>query len=391
MSVRPSLLLLPPALAAALALCLAGCDQAAPPPKVMAMPVDVYTVTTMDIPVVSHLTGRANPTHKAEVRPQVSGILQKRLFEEGSVVEQGQQLYQIDPAMYEANVASAQASLSSAQATLHTNQLKAERYASLLSQKAVSKQEYDDAEAAFLSAKAAVQQARAHLRSEEINLAYTKVYAPINGTISRSNVTEGALVSAQQATALTTIQQLDPIYVDLGQTVESHLDLRQKMATGQLQTRDGKAGVDIYFTNGQKYPYQGTLEFAEVTVNESTGMVNLRAIVPNPDHLLLPSMFLRGDINEGVTPQATVASAEVVQREAAGAAYVYVIDNDNVIHRRDIKLGVQVDKVYEVLDGLAAGERLVASNFQKIRDGAPVQPVDPQAPAPQGAAPAAGK
>ncbi|MGN0909285.1 MAG: efflux RND transporter periplasmic adaptor subunit, partial [Succinivibrio sp.] len=258
-----------------------------------AVPVDVYTVKTMNVPVTSRLTGRANPVKQAEVRPQVNGVILKRLFVEGSVVQQGQQLYQIDPAVYQAQVASAEASLASAKATLHSSQLKAERYANLLGNKAVSKQDYDDAQATFLSNKAAVQAAEAALKTAQINLAYTKVYAPITGTVDRSTVTEGALVSAQQASALTTITQLDPIYVDMGQTVEEHLALRRAMKDGKLEVENGKPLVDIYFTNGEKYKYRGTLEFAEVSVDESTGMVNLRAMVPNPDHVLLPDQLVQ--------------------------------------------------------------------------------------------------
>ena len=308
--------------AMALALTLSGCEKPQQAQQAMVMPVDVFEVGTLDVPVISHLTGRANATRKAEVRPQVTGILQERLFTEGSTVKQGDQLYQIDPSIYEANVASAQANLSSAKATAHTTQLKASRYASLLAKKAVSKQDYDDAQAAYLNAKAAVESAQAALRTANINLAYTKVYAPISGTISRSNITEGALVSAGQNTPMTTIQQLDPIYVDLGQTVEEHLTLRAKMNQGKLQTKDGKATVDILFSDGSRYPLQGTLEFAEISVDESTGMVNVRALVPNPDHILLPGMFLRGDINEGITPNATVVIASGVQRENNGVTYV---------------------------------------------------------------------
>ena len=282
--------LLPSAVLAALT--LVGCgDQ--PQQQGGALPVDVYVVTTENVPVISHLTGRANPTRKAEVRPQVTGILQKRLFEEGSVVQQGQQLYQIDPSVYEANVKSAEANLASAKATLHSTQLRAERYRHLLDQKAVSKQDYDDAQAAYLNAKASVQAAEANLKKANIDLGYTKVYAPITGTINRSTVTEGALVSAGQANALTTIQQLDPIYVDLGQTAEEHIALRKSLTEGKL-LNEGKAKVDIYFSDGSAYDKQGEIEFTEVSVDESTGMVNLRAIVPNPDNIILPGIFLRG-------------------------------------------------------------------------------------------------
>ena len=286
------------------------------------------------------------------------------------------QLYQIDPSVYEANVASAQANLSSARATEHSTKLKAERYRSLLEKKAVSKQDYDDAQAAYLTAKAAVESAQAALRTANINLNYTKVYAPISGTISRSNVTEGALVSAGQASPLTTIQQLDPIYVDLGQTVEEHLQLRQKMSEGVLQTKNGKTTVDIYFTNGTKYPLQGTLEFAEVSVDESTGMVNVRALVPNPDHILLPGMFLRGDINEGVTPDATIVLASGVQREASGVTYVYKVDENNTVQRVNVKVGPQYENYFVINEGVEPGDKVITSNFQKIRPGAPVQIVN---------------
>ena len=216
--------LLPSAVLAALT--LVGCgDQ--PQQQGGALPVDVYVVTTENVPVISHLTGRANPTRKAEVRPQVTGILQKRLFEEGSVVQQGQQLYQIDPSVYEANVKSAEANLASAKATLHSTQLRAERYRHLLDQKAVSKQDYDDAQAAYLNAKASVQAAEANLKKANIDLGYTKVYAPITGTINRSTVTEGALVSAGQGSAVRSSQQVDPVYVERGQAAEEHSAVRK--------------------------------------------------------------------------------------------------------------------------------------------------------------------
>ena len=362
--------------AIAMAISLTACDKQQQTQQQMSMPVDVFEATSMDVPVVSHLTGRANSTRKAEVRPQVGGILQKRLFKEGSTVNKDDQLYQIDPSVYEANVASAQANLSSARATEHSTKLKAERYRSLLEKKAVSKQDYDDAQAAYLTAKAAVESAQAALRTANINLNYTKVYAPISGTISRSNVTEGALVSAGQASPLTTIQQLDPIYVDLGQTVEEHLQLRQKMSEGVLQTKNGKTTVDIYFTNGTKYPLQGTLEFAEVSVDESTGMVIVRALVPNPDHILLPGMFLRGDINEGVTPDATIVLASGVQREASGVTYVYKVDENNTVQRVNVKVGPQYENYFVINEGVEPGDKVITSNFQKIRPGAPVQIVN---------------
>lgn len=365
-------------LAVAAAIAIQGCGKQQQAQQ-QAVPVDVYTVKTMNVPVTSRLTGRANPVKQAEVRPQVNGVILKRLFVEGSVVQQGQQLYQIAPAVYQAQVASAEASLASAKATLHSSQLRAERYANLLGNKAVSKQDYDDAQAAFLSNKAAVQAAEAALKTAQINLAYTKVYAPITGTVDRSTVTEGALVSAQQASALTTITQLDPIYVDMGQTVEDHLALRRAMKDGKLESEDGKPLVDIYFANGEKYKYRGTIEFAEVSVDESTGMVNLRAKVPNPDHVLLPSMFLRGEVREGVSPNVEVVEAKAVQREATGATYVYLVGSNGTAERRNITTGALYNEYYTVTDGLKVGDQVITSNFQKFREGAPVQAVPQKA------------
>lgn len=341
-------------------------------PQGQAMPVDVFTVITKDIPVSSRLTGRANPRRKAEVRPQVSGIIQSRLFEEGSVVKQGQQLYQIDPALYEAKVESAQASLESSKATLYSARLKADRYRSLLDKKAISKQEYDDAYASFLKAKASVEFDKANLDTAKINLAYTKVYAPIDGIISKSEFTEGALVSAAQAMPLTTIQQVNPIFVDLGQSVEEHLQLRKALLKGTYQNIDGKATVDIYFSNGSKYEEKGVLEFSGITVEESTGMVSLRAIVPNPDNIILPGMFIRADLNQGVLPKALVISQGGVIREANGISYVFVIDKDSKAQRKEIKLGGEYETYFIVLDGLEEGDKVITSNLQKIRTGAPV-------------------
>ncbi len=364
------------AVVTALALTAAGCGEQAVTQQAQALPVDVFTVTTADVPVVSRLTGRATPTRRAEVRPQVSGVIQARLFTEGSNVQAGEQLYQIDPAVYQAQYDSAKANLSSAQASLHTAQLRAERYRKLLATNAVSKQDYDDAQATYLQAVANVEAAGAAVQTADINLAYTKVYAPISGRISRSNVTEGALVSAQQAEPMTTIQQLDPMYVDLGQTVEAHLQLREAIASGQFKITEGKAPVDIYFSNGDKYPIQGQLEFSEVSVDETTGMVNLRAIVPNPDGVILPGMFLRGDLTEGVLPDAVILQQDAVIREAIGTTYVYVVDSENKAARKDITVGPNYDRYFVILDGLKPGDKVITSNIQKLRTGTLVEVVD---------------
>ena len=356
---------------------LSGCEkEAATQAASAAVPVDVAVVTTMDVPVTSRLTGRADPVRKAEVRPQVSGIILKRLFTEGSIVEEGQQLYQIDPALYEAAVDSAKAQLESAKATMTSTSLRFDRYKKLIKSNAISKQDYDDAEAAYLQAKASVNSAKAQLKTAEINLAYTKVYAPISGRIGKSDFTEGALVSAQQANPLATIQQLDPMYVDLGQSVEQHLALRRAVESGAFKLVDGKTPLDIYFSDGSKYNLPGQLEFSDITVDETTGMVNLRTILPNPDNVILPGMFIRGDINEGYIPDATVVRKDAVIREAAGETYVYTITPENKAKRTVVKVGTEYQDIFVITDGLMPGDKVITSNIQKIRTGADVSEVD---------------
>lgn len=356
---------------------LSGCgEEAASQVAAAAVPVDVAIVSTMDVPVTSRLTGRADPVRKAEVRPQVSGIILKRLFTEGSIVEEGQQLYQIDPALYEAAVDSAKAQLESANATLTSTSLRYERYKKLLKSNAISKQDYDDTEAAYLQAKASVNSAKAQLKTAEINLAYTKVYAPISGRIGKSDFTEGALVSAQQTNPLATIQQLDPMYVDLGQSVEQHLALRRAVKDGSFKLVDGKAPLDIYFSDGSKYNLQGQLEFSDITVDETTGMVNLRTILPNPDQVILPGMFIRGDINEGYIPDAIVIRKDAVIREAAGETYVYTITSENKAQRTVVKVGTEYQDIFVITDGLKPGDKVITSNIQKIRTGTEVSEID---------------
>ncbi len=356
---------------------LSGCgEETANQVAAAAVPVDVAIVSTMDVPVTSRLTGRADPVRKAEVRPQVSGIILKRLFTEGSIVEEGQQLYQIDPALYEAAVDSAKAQLESAKATLTSTSLRYERYKKLLKSNAISKQDYDDTEAAYLQAKAGVNSAKAQLKTAEINLAYTKVYAPISGRIGKSDFTEGALVSAQQTNPLATIQQLDPMYVDFGQSVEQHLALRRAVQDGSFKLVDGKAPLDIYFSDGSKYNLQGQLEFSDITVDETTGMVNLRTILPNPDQVILPGMFIRGDINEGYIPDAIVIRKDAVIREAAGETYVYTITPENKAQRTVVKVGTEYQDIFVITDGLKPGDKVITSNIQKVRTGTAVTEVN---------------
>ena len=251
-----------------------------------------------------------------------------------------------------------------------------DRYKKLIKSNAISKQDYDDAEAAYLQAKASVNSAKAQLKTAEINLAYTKVYAPISGRIGKSDFTEGALVSAQQANPLATIQQLDPMYVDLGQSVEQHLALRRAVESGSFKLVDGKAPLDIYFSDGSKYNLPGQLEFSDITVDETTGMVNLRTILPNPDNVILPGMFIRGDINEGYIPDATVVRKDAVIREAAGETYVYTITPENKAKRTVVKVGTEYQDIFVITDGLMPGDKVITSNIQKIRTGTDISEVD---------------
>ena len=375
--------LIPGAIALSVLL-ISGCEKEAAAPQSGPLPVDVIEISTMDVPVISRLTGRADPLRKAEVRPQVSGIIQKRLFDEGSLVKEGQQLYQIDPSLYKTALDTAKAQLASAQATLTSTSLRADRYKKLLSSKAVSQQDYDDAQAAYLQAKASVDSAKASVATAEINLAYTKVYAPISGRIGKSDFTEGALVSAQQAQALATIQQLDPMYVDLGQSVEQHLALHRAVQSGDFKLVNGKAPIDLYFSDGTKYQEKGQLEFSDITVDESSGMVNLRATIPNVDQTILPGMFLRADISQGYIPNALVVRQDAVLREAAGETFVYIVDPESKAQRIAVKLGTEYQNVYVVNDGLKAGDQVIVSNIQKLRSGAAVQAI-PQEKTPENA------
>ncbi|MGB8928457.1 MAG: efflux RND transporter periplasmic adaptor subunit, partial [Pantoea agglomerans] len=279
---------------------LTGCDnnkseQAAQQPPA----VGVVTLKTEPLKISTELPGRTSAYRVAEVRPQVSGIILKRNFVEGSDVKAGQSLYQIDPATYQAAYDSAKGDLTQAQANARIAQLTVKRYKPLLGTKYISQQDYDTAVATAAQNDAAVQVAKANVETARINLAYTKVTSPISGRIGKSSVTEGALVQNAQTTALATVQQLDPMYVDVTQSSEDFMRLRSELESGQLKQNDGKANVTLLMQNGNSYPQTGTLEFSDVTVDETTGSITLRAIVPNPNHALLPGMFVRARLDEG--------------------------------------------------------------------------------------------
>jgi len=327
-----------------------------PPPK-----VSVVTLKAQSVPVTTELPGRVAALRVAEVRPQVNGIILKRLFVEGSEVEAGQQLYQIDPATYEASYRSAVAAAASARAL-------AERYKPLAAANAVSKQDYDNAIAADLQAQAALETAR-------INLRYTRVLSPISGRIGRSTVTEGALVTANQPAAMSTVQQLDQVYVDVTQPIGTLLRLKREAAAGQLhQTESGGTPVSLRLEDATAYAQPGTLQFSEVTVDESTASVTMRALFPNPDRLLLPGMFVRERIEEGVRLGALLVPQQGVSHNDKGDPIALVVAAGNTIALRVLKTDRAVGDQWLVSAGLQEGDRVVVEGLQHVQPGAKVQP-----------------
>lgn len=339
--------------------------------------VDVVTLHAAPLQLMSELTGRTAPLRVAEVRPQVNGIILKRLFTEGSDVKAGQLLYQIDPAVYQAAVASAKANLAKAQANEQSARLKAQRYAELVKVKAISRQEYDDADAAWKQQVAEIGAAKAALQSANINLAYTRITAPISGRIGKSAVTEGALVTAQQADSLTSISQLDPMYVDVRQSTADLLRLKRQVAAGKLtQGKQDGAKVSFQLEDGSQYGEQGTLQFSDVTVDETTGMVTLRVLVPNPHDLLLPGMFMRATLQEGERPEGLLVPQTAVTRTPKGGATVMVVTADNKVELREVQLSRVVGDSWVVESGLDAGEKVIVAGLQKVKPGAVVVPAE---------------
>ncbi|MBH3338021.1 efflux RND transporter periplasmic adaptor subunit [Pseudomonas mendocina] len=358
---KPAFAVLVSAIAVAM-LGLTGCQESSAPQAQQTPQVGVVTLEAKPFALTSEVPGRTSAYRIAEVRPQVNGIIQKRLFTEGSEVKAGQQLYQIDPATYEAAYKSAQATQLSAKSL-------SDRYKLLVNDKAVSQQAYDEARAASLQADAALEQAR-------IDLRYTKVMAPISGRIGRSAVTEGALVSNGQANAMATIQQLDPIYVDVTQSSKEVLRLRRDMAEGRLQkASENAAKVALKLEDGSRYAHEGTLEFSEVAVDESTGSVTLRAVFPNPDHLLLPGMFVHAELLSGVKQNAILAPQQGVTRNQRGEPTAMVVGADNKIELRVLKADRTAGSAWLVEDGLKEGDRLITEGLQFVQPGAEVKAV----------------
>lgn len=354
-----------------------GKEKGAAAPQPSGPPVvSVITVEPQEVVLTTELPGRTTAHLVAEVRPQVGGIIRKRLFTEGSDVRAGQVLYQIDPATYQAAHASARAVLARAEANLVPARLKEERFRDLVKSKAVSQQDHDDARAALLQAEADVAAAKAGLESARINLAYTRITAPISGRIGRSSVTDGALVTASQPTALATIQQLSSMYVDVTQSSAEMLRLKQYLASGLLQ-KNGAAQtrVRLILEDGSSYPLPGILKFSEVTVEQSTGSITLRAVFPNPKQTLLPGMFVRAVLEEGRSDRALLVPQRGVSRDPAGNATVMVIGAGDTVEPRVIKVARTVGDAWLVSDGLKAGDRVILEGIQKAKPGTKVQVV----------------
>ncbi|MCD8566671.1 MAG: efflux RND transporter periplasmic adaptor subunit [Alphaproteobacteria bacterium] len=339
------------------------------PPQMPPQAVSVIEMAPQKISIMRQLPGRVSPFRQSQVRPQVDGIITERLFEEGADVEKGQQLYQIDDARYKAALNSAIADLKSAEANVKTIEARAKRYEDLVKIKAISQQEYDDAQAQLDQANAAIAVAQAAVDVAQVNLDYTKVYAPISGRISRSFITEGALVTANQDQNLAVITQLDPVYIDMQQSGSDAIHLRARMM--------GKEAIPVHLLldeqTGKTYPGEGTLKFSEVTIDETAGSIALRALMPNPDGLLLPGLFVRADLDLGESDAILVPQRAAV-RTPEGNLTVWVVDQNNQAQPRP----VQVEQAYKdswiVTDGLSAGDKVIVEGYQKVRPGAPVSP-----------------
>lgn len=364
--------------AAPLLLAVAACNRApaGPPPPPAPVEVGVVTVTPTAVTLTRELPGRTSAFRVAEVRARVNGIVLKRLFTEGADVKEGQRLFLIDPAPYQAALDGARAALARAEANLANARLQAQRYADLVKDNAVSQQEHDNAMAALKAQEADVAAARAAEQQARINLGYTAVTAPVSGRIGRSAVTEGAYVQASQATLLATVQQLDPVYVDLSQSSAEVMRLRRDLESGRLQSAGaGRAKVKLVTEDGREYGATGALQFTDVTVDPSTGSISLRALFPNPKGELLPGMFVRARLEEGVNPQALLVPQVGVTRDPKGNPIALVVGADRKVERRQLVTDRAVGDAWLVTSGVKPGEQVIVEGLQKVRPGAAVNPV----------------
>ncbi|RYM12574.1 MULTISPECIES: efflux RND transporter periplasmic adaptor subunit [Sphingobium] len=363
-------------LACASALALSACGES-PPPAPPPPAVGVVTLKVESAPLVNELPGRIVAFETAEVRPQISGVIRRRLFQEGSNVRAGQLLYEIDDAPYRAALAQAQGSLARANAAIRSTGLQAQRYKDLVGINAVSRQEYDDADAAAQQARADVAAQRGAVQAAQVNQNFTRIRAPISGRISRSLFTPGALVQAGQADALATIQRTDSVYVDVSQSAAQIIDLKQAMKNGGVSEADG-ARIQLLLPNGSAYPIEGRLQFSEVTVDPSSGAVTLRATFPNPDGLLLPGMYVRAKLVEGRRTQAILAPQQGISRDPRGRATAMVVGKDNKVDVRQVTVDRAVGDKWIVTDGLKPGDRLIVEGLVNLRPGTVVRPGAPQ-------------
>ncbi len=373
------------AMLALMSVLLTACGDPPPglPPQAEGQPqVSVLVLQPRRVALDTELPGRTVPYQIADVRPQVTGLIQARSFQEGSLVKAGQPLYQIDAASYQASFDSAHAALAKSEANLRSTRLKSQRYSELVAIKAVSQQDQDDASAALEHAEADVAAAKAALETARINLAYTRVVLPISGRIGKSSVTAGALVTANQATLLSTVQQLDPIYVDVTQSSTSVLRLKHALARGDLKGGGANSAVvKLLMEDGSTYPLSGKLQFSDVTVDQGTGAITLRAVFPNPSADLLPGMYVRAVVQEGVSDQALLVPQPAVSRDATGKPIAFVVGADGKLESRTITTERAMGDQWLVTSGLKPGDRLVVQGQQKARPGQPVQAVPLATPA----------
>lgn len=382
------------ALSLALTVALAACKGEPAPPQGGPGQVTVVTLKTEPVTLTRELAGRANSYQVAEVRPQVSGIVAKRLFTEGSLVKEGQPLYQLDDAAYRAQANSARAQLARAEASANAARLAARRSSELVKSQVISAQDNENAQATWKQAEADVLAARASLDAANVTLGYARITAPISGQIGKSSVTQGALVSAGQATALATINQLDPIYIDVTQSSAELLQLRRELAAGRLEGAS-ELPVDILLEDGSSFAHKGKLEFSEVSVDPSTGSYGLRVRVENPEQVLMPGMFVRAVLGSGVRPDALLVPMQGIARDAKGNTSAMVVDAEGKVALRAVSVSRSIGDKWLVEDGLKAGDKVIVEGLQKIGPGMPVNATEKGAPsatpaaAPDAAAPAA--
>ena len=379
------LLVLSLALTAALAACKGG-EQG--PPQGGPGQVTVVTLKAEPVTLTRELTGRATGYQVAEVRPQVSGIVAKRLFTEGSVVKTGEPLYQLDDAAYRAQANSARAQLARAEASANAARLAARRSSELVKSRAISVQDDENAQAAWKQAEADVGAARAALDAANVTLGYARITAPISGQIGKSSVTQGALVSAGQAAALATISQLDPIYIDVSQSSAELLQLRRELADGRLEGAS-ELPVDIVLEDGSTFAHKGTLEFSEVNVDPATGSYGLRVRVENPERVLMPGMYARAVLGSGVRQNAILAPMQGIARDAKGNTSAMVVDAEGKVAQRAVSVSRAIGDKWLVEDGLKAGDKVIVEGLQKIGVGMPVNATEKGTEAAKPAAPAA--